>query len=186
MPDDDPAQPVEMDETPDASAARWGPLRDGASILLNAVIALLGPQPVEFDLAGALHPRTPLSIYLTEVLVGFVVACALGFVIYRKWAPAAARWIWVGGLCGFAWRLANTDAFNTPYALVYWLRLDMFSAQTIGYSVGALLSQLMPLGFGALIAARSRQDQVEDDGQPDFGPEEQAPAGRDGGPGAHA
>lgn len=179
----DPALPGDTEETPLSSTRRWGPLRDAAAILLNAVIAIAGPTLAEPGLFRALglHPRTPLSLYLAAVLGRFVTALVLGFVIYRRWQPAAATWIWIGGFCGFAWHLANNHEFITQYALVYWFWLDVISAQAIGYSAGALLSQLIPLDFGALIAGSPRNASVEDEEQPDNGPQEEAASNGDGG-----
>ena len=40
---------------------------------------------------------------LTEDLLSTAAAFGLGYFVYRRWKPASSKWVWLAGLCWFAW-----------------------------------------------------------------------------------
>lgn len=40
---------------------------------------------------------------MTEDLLSAAAAFGLGYFVYRRWKSASSKWVWLAGLCWFAW-----------------------------------------------------------------------------------
>ena len=59
--------------------------------------------------------------------------------------PPEAKWLWIAGACGFAWRVILGSP-QTIHEEVGWLTLGLVSLRVVSYSLGALCYEsLAPL-----------------------------------------
>jgi hypothetical protein len=142
----------------------WAPkvVRHLVAFLLNFLVASLGTQLLTspFDKAFA-SANIFHTIVRSEVLSG-VAAFGLGWFVYRTRRVAAAKWIWVAGVCLFSYGAIHFKLGQTPSSVLqpdqnhslYWemsglgCRSDAESCRdwalytllflrTLSYSVGA-------------------------------------------------
>ena len=82
---------------------------------------------------------------LARNLVLHLIAFLLGGFVYYKWKPPEAKWLWIAGACGFAWRVILGSP-QTIHEEVGWLTLGLVSLRVVSYSLGALCYEsLAPL-----------------------------------------
>jgi hypothetical protein len=65
-------------------------------LLTNTFIAIIGTAILEsavYRLLPATH--TVAAVYVKETLLSFVVACLIGFGMWRTWRNESAKWVWV-------------------------------------------------------------------------------------------
>ena len=76
------------------------------SFCLNAVVAAVAPEIIHYPLVHnlmRLYERTPTAFVRADIITA-ITAFGLGYFVYRRWHPRAAKWVWVAGLCLFAGR----------------------------------------------------------------------------------
>jgi predicted membrane channel-forming protein YqfA (hemolysin III family) len=64
------------------------------------------------------------------------VAFLPGGFVYYKWKPPEAKWLWIAGVCGFAWRVILGSP-QTIHEEVGWFTLGLVSLRVVSYSLGA-------------------------------------------------
>jgi hypothetical protein len=71
----------------------------------NLLTAVVGTSIIDTPLVGYIRPAklTIRSMALTEDFLSAVVAFGLGYFVYRRWKSASSKWVWLAGLCWFAW-----------------------------------------------------------------------------------
>jgi hypothetical protein len=79
-----------------------GVLRKGAFLLLNLITAVFGTAIVESPFDHLYHPRTIGAVLFKADLLSGIFAFALGFIVFRRWKPVAAKWVGFWGACWFA------------------------------------------------------------------------------------
>jgi hypothetical protein len=98
------------------------------------------------------------SLFRVDLLTS-VSALGLGYFVFQRWRPAAAKWVWVVGLCWFCqrvvfppdgnrvvlWEVAATRSvlFTDWAAISNWTLYTLFSLRVILYSAGAWSSLLV-------------------------------------------
>ena len=126
-------------------------LRGVVSFLLNLV-----PPWGTGLIVSALHfpARTMTEHIIHEDLLSALVAANLGFLIYSLLKPAAAKWVWVFGLCWLAFHAVPVLAEGggtfrtqfsgmacashpTPANCREWLGVTLPFMRTVFYSAGA-------------------------------------------------
>lgn len=133
------------------------------SFLLNLIIAVIGTAIVETPLLHIFYAGTGHAALIREYVLSSTVAALLGFLIYKKWRPQSARWIWIAGLLWFAAKAfarapgalaAHQPGFGTGAACnqeisalgcVTWLIFIVPAIRTCAYSAAAWLAS----SFGA-------------------------------------
>jgi hypothetical protein len=108
-------------------------------------VAVVGTAIAEYDVKNFYHPHTFAGEYIKEVVLSSLCALFLGWFVYYKWRPPTAKWIWISGVCYFAWRigvrLAPTyvvdwdPVFNEGIRMIYMA----MAVRTVAYSLGAWL-----------------------------------------------
>ncbi len=77
---------------------------------------------------------------LTEDLLSAAAAFGLGYFVYRRWKPVSSKWVWLAGLCWFAWGALLTLDGNhgtilleaSPNVLVHDFNIDnLFSRSSL-------------------------------------------------------
>ena len=102
--------------------------------------AVFGTAIIASQLQHIFRAQTTRGLFIRELLVDASVAFLLGTVVHYKWKVPEAKWIWVVGVCGFAWRV-TLGAPQTIHEEVDWFTLGLVSLRAVFYSLGALCCQ---------------------------------------------
>jgi hypothetical protein len=72
-----------------------------ANLLTAAVGTAIIATPLAVDIRST--KLTIRTMVLREDLLSAAAAFGLGYFVYRRWKPASSKWVWLAGLCWFAW-----------------------------------------------------------------------------------
>ncbi len=111
-------------------------LRVIASFVGNWLTAVIGTAIWSAGLYRIFHARTVGGVYLKEIFLSAVIAFLLGYFVFYRWKSVPAKWVWVVGVVGLAWR-ATLRSPTTPGETVSLYSLDWTSVRAIFYSLGA-------------------------------------------------
>jgi len=134
----------------------FGRLRYVSILLLNAVIALIGPAIVVSPFAHLFRPNSINQIVLRTYFLDAVGALLLGYLIYSVWQPEPAKWVWLIGTCFVAYKgslvvihgqsrlrsaFSGTECRGGLMAAgcQVWLHFTIPALHLAAYSLGALL-----------------------------------------------
>lgn len=128
------------------------------AFFLHLGLAVIGTLIVESPFERAMVGRSVTASLFRVDLLTSVCAFGLGYFVFQRWRPLAAKWVWVVGLCWFSqrvifppdgnrvvlWEVAATKSalFTDWAALSNWTLYTLFSLRVIFYSVGAWCSSL--------------------------------------------
>jgi hypothetical protein len=68
-------------------------LRKGGFLLLNLIAAVFGTATVESPFDHLYHPHTIKAVLFKADLLSAVFSFTLGFFVFRRWKPVAAKWV---------------------------------------------------------------------------------------------
>jgi hypothetical protein len=132
-------------------------LRFISILILNAVIALIGAAIVVSPLTRLFKPHSINQIILRTYLLDAGGAFLLGYLIFRVWQPAPAKWVWLVGACCVAYKAFLVIGYG-QYALwaafsgvecrdglmaagcQTWLHFTIPALHLAAYSLGVILS----------------------------------------------
>jgi hypothetical protein len=148
----------------DASSAKF--LREAGSLLLNLIAPVFGTALIEAPFDRLYHPHTLRAVLLKGYIFSAVFAFALGFFVFRRWKPGAAKWtaLWgIGwfavGVCldvthGSVWSRMSGTACSEGLRAAHcmnWFIFSLPAVRTVFYSAGAWLClRLAAYGKSAL------------------------------------
>jgi hypothetical protein len=121
--------------------------------LLNLLVAVIGTKIFEapFDHFVHFSDRTSAAVLKADLLTS-TVAFGLGYLVYRRWQPASARWAWVAGACWFGlgalhilgerpgtmlWEISGSRFPLDIDNFVNWSKFTLPLLRTTFYSAGA-------------------------------------------------
>ena len=107
------------------------------NLVLHLLTALFGTAIIASELSHIFHPQAIRGVFIRELVISASVAFLLGSFVYYKWKPPEAKWLWIAGACGFAWRVILGSP-QTIHEEVGWLTLGLVSLRVVSYSFGAL------------------------------------------------
>jgi hypothetical protein len=107
--------------------------------MLHVLVASLGPAILEAGFYSIGHPHTVTGAYIKEMVLSGSIALALGGLVYFNWKSPASQWVWVLGVIGFVWRVAQGTQAATFYAEAQQATLEFVSVRFLAYSAGALI-----------------------------------------------
>lgn len=147
------------------------------SVVINLVIAMFGTAVIENPFSSLIKVHTLPGIFQRAYALNAIFGCLLGYFVYRRWQPAAAKWLWTIGVGWIALRAillfpvehtsvlfpcehksiwsalsgsGCTDAASCTNALV----LTVLALRIATYSVGAnLCSRLQHSGPSEIVDA---------------------------------
>jgi hypothetical protein len=79
----------------------------------HCLTALVTTAIIESELSALYLGHTTRGLYRMEIALSAAIPFLLGFLVYAKWKPTAAKWVCIVGVCGFAWRVYP----GTPHTL---------------------------------------------------------------------
>jgi hypothetical protein len=121
--------------------------------LLNLIVAVIGTKVVEDPFDHFIHfsDRTSAVVLKADFLTS-IVAFALGYLVYRRWQPASARWLWVAGAFWFVlgalhivggrqgtmlWEISRSPFPLDLDSFVNWSKFTLPLLRATFYSAGA-------------------------------------------------
>jgi hypothetical protein len=127
-------------------------VRTGGAFLLNLAVATVGVGILESPYIRYVHfsPLSRASILRGDLLTA-AVAFGIGYSVYARWQPIAAKWIWLAGLCwlgllallvlegsnGTIWEISETRTRADFESFANWTGYTFPGLRTIFYSGGA-------------------------------------------------
>lgn len=120
--------------------------------LLNLIAANFGTGLFEAELSNLFHPHSLGGIYLKQIVLSATVAFLLGSFVFYRWKYASSKWVWIVGICGFAFHAILPDFTHfTPEQRGYLLSvaLDAVSVRMVSYSLGAACASLIVARVGS-------------------------------------
>jgi hypothetical protein len=74
------------------------------SVVINLVIAMFGTAVIENPFSSLIKVHTLLGIFQRAYALNAICGCLLGYFVYRRWQPTAAKWLWTVGVGWIALR----------------------------------------------------------------------------------
>ena len=129
---------------------RVGILRRPIEFLANCVAAIFGTALFQAEPSNLFHPRTLGGIYLKGILLSATIASLLGGFVFYRWKFATSKWIWIAGICGFAFHAIFLRGLAPPQrGYILSVVLDLMSVRMVSYSIGAVCVSLMLADVGS-------------------------------------
>ena len=75
------------------------------SVVINLVIAMFGTAVIENPFSSLIKVHTLLGIFQRAYALNAICGCLLGYFVYRRWQPTAAKWLWTVALAGLRYAL---------------------------------------------------------------------------------
>jgi hypothetical protein len=75
---------------------RW--LATPGWVMINLLVAAIGTTFIESPLSSLIKVHTIPGILQRTYLLSAVCGCLLGYLVYRRWQPSAAKWLWTAGV----------------------------------------------------------------------------------------
>jgi hypothetical protein len=69
--------------------------------MINLVIAVFGTAVIESPISSRIKVHTLLGILQQEYVLNAICGCLLGYIVYRRRQPTAAKWLWSVGVGWF-------------------------------------------------------------------------------------
>jgi hypothetical protein len=129
------------------------------TFVFHLAVAVLGTLVVESPFERSMVGRSVRASLFRVDLLTSACAFGLGYLVFQRWRPAVAKWVWVAGLCWFSqrvlfppdgnhvvlWEVAATRSvlFADWAAMQNWTLYTLFSLRVISYSAGAWSSSLV-------------------------------------------
>jgi hypothetical protein len=80
-------------------------LRTVYVFLANLLTAVVGTTIIDTSVVGDIRSTRLMirTMAVREDLLSAAAAFGSGYFVYRRWKPASSKWVWLAGLCWFAW-----------------------------------------------------------------------------------
>ncbi len=110
-------------------------LRAAAIYFLNLLLATIVTDIVMHPFKHYEAQSDPYYVVWQEYMLSALAAFGVGFSVYWTWRKKASKWVWVAGLCWFAWRAVSLYVeqrgmlFGKPYDI-----LNQISGSTCSYT----------------------------------------------------
>lgn len=134
-----------------------------AGLLGFSFVAFFGTAILESPFSHLYNPHSIFQAFGKAYLLSFVLSALLGYLIYRRWQPSSALWVWLVGVFWFTLRMVAL-AFTVHAS--FWQQLTgsvcLSHVPSISISCTAVLASnlavLRPFAFtfGAILCAALR------------------------------
>jgi hypothetical protein len=125
-------------------------------LLINILLGIFGTAVVESPIYVLWPVHTLPAILLRGYLLSAICACFLGYLVYRRWQAAPAKWIWAIGIGWLGFRailllaaeptsvwssFSGSGCRDGLHAIscMNWFVFTMPALRLVAYSAGAIL-----------------------------------------------
>jgi hypothetical protein len=105
-------------------------LRGSAEFAINLLVAIFVAAVLETFIGSFIRVHTLQTVLIKAYALNFLAAFVIGYLVYLRWKPSTAKWLWIIGALWIVLRAASLALGNTTGLWRELIGLDLADPRT--------------------------------------------------------